>query len=134
MVQNSYDDYKGRANQLLVLASQQPLKQTRDDAYTTKSQIWSADRLYDQIFKLNGLSNLQKSSIWKNKIKVFEELTKRETETDMRLFYFDNMLESANKAIYFGIDCQEESWTSGLVSRGASMMEILIKIFRNEDS
>ena len=46
---------------------------------------------------------MQKSMIYKNCIKAYSELECLEPNRQIKLFFFDQSMDSLNKALYFGI-------------------------------
>ena len=125
-MESAFTYFKNEANVNLTRAVEAIKKDKRPETRQhAKQTIWSAYDLYKRALAVSGIDNLQKSSIWKNKIKIFETLLTIEESTSLQLFYFDRCVRAMDKAIYFGIGCQQGTWMQELVGRGAGLMDTL---------
>ena len=71
--------------------------------------------------------------IHKNLIRAYIERERIESSRQLKLYYFDQSLENLDKALFFGMSCQTNSWVRELIERGASFMGRLRNIFSEEE-
>jgi len=135
MEQNSFTYFKDSGNKALrsVINDEGKIKPANKIEWAEH-----AISLYMQALNIPQISQSQKASLHKNLSKAYEVLEGLLDDDDneedfgrgMQLYYFDQGIDHANKAIYLGLGHMEAAWISGIAERGQHNYQRLKRILR----
>lgn len=98
-----FESIKKVANNLLISAIN-----NKSHPEIAKDEMIQAESLFKTALETPNITSKDKSSAYKNLIKVYDEIAKLEPVRQLKLYYFDRAMEMVDKALYFGLETQEE--------------------------
>jgi len=94
-----------------------------------------AAQIYHQALAMSNNTPKQKASLHKNLSRAYAEQERYEEEDQLKLWHFDRSLEHIDKALYFGSDSFDSSWSKDIVEKhGGNVIARLKSLLVDETS